>query len=203
MLNRHGGVTTNLKGDIPTEGLAFALRKETERPLDGKNFTRVELEKYIEAHWDELQEDGSYVGLWKDAGKVYLGVSRVVQDESQEVEAAKKADQIAIYIKNGQTRYIANYKRTPWGTYQYQGKKQAAVAGRTDARGLGPWGLARKFDPDQPRDDHGRCTDGGAEPAAGAQAGGLPDRGGVVGSADGVAASGGAHHSDGQEVRAA
>jgi SPP1 gp7 family putative phage head morphogenesis protein len=127
LLQGQGGGSINLYGDIPTKGYAFAPAKTTEQVFDAKQITVDDLEKYVADHHDTLKQDGMYLGSWTDAGKTYIDVSQVATDEAEAVDAARKADQIALYdIENAQTKYIAQYEKDSGGVYTYRQQDPAA-----------------------------------------------------------------------------
>lgn len=107
---KNGGVTMNLKRNVPNSGFSFAPSKVTEHAVDIKDFNQDTVKEYLRNNAKALAQPGNHLGGWIDGGKVYLDVSRVVSDQAEAMAAAKDADQLAIYnINSGQSEFLKDY----------------------------------------------------------------------------------------------
>lgn len=93
----NGGVTINLNGDIPTKGYSVATDKATEKVIKLDKITQKDVDSYIDEHFEDLQKEGNYLGMWIDEGQIYLDVPTVFTDKVAAVKAGKAADQLGIF----------------------------------------------------------------------------------------------------------
>jgi hypothetical protein len=83
--------------------------------------------EYVNKWYDQLGQEGSYIGLWPDGGNVYLDVTKVFNNEQEAIQSAIKAQQIGIYdLAKNQTKYSRDYQQTSGGAYQYKGENKGA-----------------------------------------------------------------------------
>lgn len=128
LTKKNGGVTIGLNGDVPTKGFAFSPRKDTEVVVPKKDFNDTHVSDYINTHFDKLAHPDSHLGIWEDNGKIYMDISHVVQDESQAVNRASKADQLAIFdLSKFDTKYTKDYEQKADSTYTYKGQNQGTT----------------------------------------------------------------------------
>lgn len=169
--------------DQPTHGYAVSIYKGREVVLDAKDVTVEALAKYAVQNWDLLQQGDNHFGGWHnpDDGKVYLDVSRVVRDAGEANRLAAAHDQIAYFdLHAGKSIPTTKGDDAKEADTRTRGRTQGAGhAGRldrdvqavdgqgADAGGSGERaaaarreGVKQHFDPNEPRDDHGRWTDG-------------------------------------------
>lgn len=95
----NGGMTTNIIGDSPTRGIAFAPRKDTEKIISGDDFNEDSLDAFIESNKSLLQKEGMHIGGWfnEEDGKWYLDISKVGEYNSSIIKEAQDAEQLAVY----------------------------------------------------------------------------------------------------------
>lgn len=132
LTQKNGGVTINLKGEIPTEGFSVATSKATERIVPQMEFTKDHLAQYVQDNWKHLQEAGRHIGAWIDNGQVYMDVPKVFTDKAEAAAAALKADQLGIFdLKNFETIGKDQYEKI------ISDAKAAAERNSTAIRGEG------------------------------------------------------------------
>jgi len=90
LTKKNGGVTINLKGDVPSQGFAYSPYKDVETVIPQENFSQADIDNFIEKYYDRLNQEGHHLGVWIDDGKVYIDISKVNPDEG-----AAAADSIA------------------------------------------------------------------------------------------------------------
>lgn len=93
----NGGVTINIKGDIPTDGYAYAPLKETEQVIPVEQFSPQHVNSFRELNKAALEDPRNHVGVWVDGGRVYLDVSRVGSRSRETITEAQGANQLAVY----------------------------------------------------------------------------------------------------------
>lgn len=86
-------------GDGPSSGYMVSLSKADEKTYPSTIFTPEDIQEYMNQHASEINAPGNYFGAWHDPedGNIYLDVSTNYQDYDQAVEAAKAANQLAIF----------------------------------------------------------------------------------------------------------
>ena len=92
-----GGVTINLKGEKPTEGYAFAPRKDTERIIPAAQLKLKDIDAFINDRLDDLTKKGAHLGMWTQDGDVYIDVSQVGPASAQTIAKAQAAQQLAVF----------------------------------------------------------------------------------------------------------
>lgn len=97
-VKKNGGAT--LKDDLNhadlKEGYMVSF-KDYEMILDEKEV----LEKDVTEFTEKAKALGGYVGLWMDAGKVFLDISTNIKDKHKAIKKGLEEKQLAIYdIKN-------------------------------------------------------------------------------------------------------
>lgn len=110
-----GGFTVKAIGlpHEPKTGYVVAQNPKLGAVIENaKTMPRAELKKklkeYIKINKDVLSQDGMYLGLWFNEGKLYLDVPSVIMDKDQAIQAGRDSDQIAIWD-------IANQMEIPTG----------------------------------------------------------------------------------------
>ena len=99
-LETKGGDTVSLQGLKPLHGFVVSTRAQHERKL--RQCTIDDIFTYLEEK--KIYMNGSeYVGAWLDGDVVYLDIVEVIPDVTKAIEAAKKANQLAIYHLDTQT----------------------------------------------------------------------------------------------------
>lgn len=96
---KNGGMTTNVLGDSPSEGIAFAPRKDTETIIKDADFNEESLDKFVDKHWDTLKQKGMHIGGWHntDDGNWYLDISKVGPYNKNTIKEAQDAEQLAVF----------------------------------------------------------------------------------------------------------
>jgi hypothetical protein len=100
-IHADGGVTWSLsKGDmVGTDNYAVAVYPERAQILDEADFENIE--QFITANSDLLNNPENSFGAWSHDGKVYLDVVATIPDVNQAIELGKQHNQIAIWdLKN-------------------------------------------------------------------------------------------------------
>lgn len=108
----NGGVTINMKGEMPTDGYAVGTGKQYEQIVPENQYSPATTAKYMTDHAGVLNQPGNHLGMWVDNGKVYYDVSTVHPDPVQASKAAKNIGEEGIYdLKNGTTIGKADYEK--------------------------------------------------------------------------------------------
>lgn len=134
-----GGVTIDLEGDQPSEGYAYAPSKDTEKPIPADKLTPEDIDSYIDAHYDELSQEGNHLGMWTEGDNVYLDVSQVGPPDASTIEKAQGANQLAVFdLKTFDTIDIGKmgsrgYERTGKAS-DLHNQHQGQVKGATESR---------------------------------------------------------------------
>jgi 2'-5' RNA ligase len=177
----NGGMTTSVTGNSPSEGIAFAPRKDTERIIKDSDFNEESLDKFVDEHWDTLKQDGMHIGGWfnNDDSNWYLDISKVGPYNKNTIKEAQDAEQLAVFdlktfneiktgdIKDGkyiksaepETIYAEAFGRGDQGGVQNSSQKSSTEEEENRT--------VNKYNPSQPRDGDGQWTDGGGGGSAG------------------------------------
>lgn len=177
----NGGMTTNVAGDSPTEGIAFAPRKDTERIISSKDFDETTLNNFVDEHFATLQQEGMHIGGWfnEDDGNWYLDISKVGGYNKNVIQEAQNAEQLAVFdlktFKEIKTGDIVNGQYKKSGTAEaifsqaFEGRDESSVQRETkETNASTNKELAENYNPSQPRDDSGRWSGGGGSGASSA-----------------------------------
>lgn len=97
LIRDNGGVTIDLEGKQPNKGFAFAPKKKTEVVVPEAEFTPEHIDRFIDNNIEELTKKGNNLGVWFQDGNYYIDVSRVGDPIVDTVEAAQKAEQLAVF----------------------------------------------------------------------------------------------------------
>lgn len=101
VLADQGGFTYNPKrGQLRRKGVAVAIAKKYERPVDEADFKENGeqiIKDYMRQHSEVLAQPNAHLGAWKDGGKVYLDISIVKGSLSDAAEIGRANDQIGIF----------------------------------------------------------------------------------------------------------
>ena len=103
IIRKNGGITINLEGKKPTQGLAFAPRKDTEEKIPKEKLTEEYVVSFIKKNIKELSTPKNYLGAWynEEDGKIYIDVSRVGKINSETIYEAYEAEQLKVFdLKN-------------------------------------------------------------------------------------------------------
>lgn len=120
LTKKNGGVTINLDGDVPQKGFAYSPFKNIETIVSEKEFSQGHVDKFIETHYNELNKEGSHLGVWIDDGKVYMDISKVIPNEQMAVMDSIKNNQIGLFdLSTFETKLIKNYEKIN-NTYTYK-----------------------------------------------------------------------------------
>lgn len=123
LTQKNGGVTINLKGDIPHTGFAYSPYKDVETIIPQAEFSQAHVDNFIEKNYNKLNEEGNHLGVWIDNGKVYLDISKVNPDENSAVVDSLKNNQIGLFdLSTFETKPIKDYEKIG-DTYIYKRKK--------------------------------------------------------------------------------
>lgn len=123
LTRRNGGVTINLKGDVPTQGFAYSPYKDTETKIIKENFSDTDIDNFIEKYYDRLIQEGHHLGAWEDNGTIYLDISKVNPDENAAVADALANDQLALFdLSTFETKFMKDYEKIN-NTYRHKGQK--------------------------------------------------------------------------------
>lgn len=99
LTKKNGGVTINLKGDVPTQGYAVAPNKATETIIPKEQYAAdpvTAIEKYIVQHLQELQAGEAHFGGWiNENGDFVADVSHVVDTPYKAANIAQAGNQDA------------------------------------------------------------------------------------------------------------
>ena len=97
-VNHNGGITIDKKGsEYKGKGYAVAVSKDLELVIDESLFIPELIDQVIKHYGDKLNRDRVFLGIWKEAGKVYFDLSEVVTDKDQAIELGKERNQLAIF----------------------------------------------------------------------------------------------------------
>lgn len=92
-----GGVTINLEEGAPSNGFAYAPRKDTEFRVAEADFKPEHIDRYVDSHLEDLAKPGNHLGIWVQDGNVYIDISRVGKPDVSTILEAQAADQLAVY----------------------------------------------------------------------------------------------------------
>ncbi len=113
LTKKNGGVTINLKGDVPTAGFAYSPYKDVETIIPQEKFSQTDIDNFVEKYYNRLSEDGNHLGVWIDEGKVYIDISKVNPDENAAVIDSLKNNQIGLFdLSTFETKNLKNYEKT-------------------------------------------------------------------------------------------
>jgi len=93
----NGGITIDLEGDQPSDGYAYAPRKDTEVKILKSEMTPEDIDHYIDTHHELLSQRGNHLGLWEEGDYFYLDVSRVGSPTARTIAGAQANDQLGVY----------------------------------------------------------------------------------------------------------
>lgn len=93
----NGGFTTDLEGNQPSSGYAFAPNKDTEVSVPTAQFSPKVVADFIKNNAEELAKPGNHIGTWEDGDQTYLDVSRVGPASADTLAAAQDAHQLAAF----------------------------------------------------------------------------------------------------------
>ena len=123
LTKKNGGVTINLKGDVPEKGFAYSPYKDVETIVAKEKFGDTDIDNFIEKHYTRLTQEGHHIGAWEDGGKIYLDISKVNPDESLAAADALMNDQLALFdLSTFETKFMKDYEKIN-NTYRHKGKK--------------------------------------------------------------------------------
>ena len=112
LTKKNGGVTINLKGDIPTKGYVYAPSKLTETKIPADKFSVSDVNNFKQKYYKELSEPGNHFGAWLEDGNIVLDVSRVEEDVSKAVKGAGTSDQDGVFnLSDFTTTYKKDYEK--------------------------------------------------------------------------------------------
>jgi len=99
---QNGGATMDLEGNTPLQGYSYGPYKDREYKVPTQAFMdnpRAHLEKFFNLNKDKLGIDGHHIGTWIDpeTGHTYLDVVKVGEPHRDTIDAAQKAQQLAVY----------------------------------------------------------------------------------------------------------
>lgn len=101
VLAEQGGFTFNpRRGELRRSGIAVAVSKKYELPVDEAEFKRDGvniIKSYMSQHSEVLAQPNAHLGAWKDKGKVYLDISIVKRTLSDAADIGRANDQIGIF----------------------------------------------------------------------------------------------------------
>ncbi|MBX4188106.1 MAG: hypothetical protein KW793_03150, partial [Candidatus Doudnabacteria bacterium] len=124
LTRKNGGVTVKLNGDMPVSGYVFSPYKNVETVIPKEKFSVKDVDAFIDKHFNLLNQEEHHLGIWIDDGKVYIDVSKVIDDEQRAVEESLHANQIGLFdLQNFETKYLDKYEKNSSG-YTYKGEKQ-------------------------------------------------------------------------------
>lgn len=107
-LREKGGFTYNAVGDyFPKKGYALSVFRDREQIYENR-VTAKQLREYLEKNRDLLTQKGNAVGAWfnPEESKIYLDISKVVEDEDEARKLAVANRQEAYYsLHGGETVY--------------------------------------------------------------------------------------------------
>jgi len=116
-----GGSTIDYRTGKDLSGTPFysvAIRKGDDKVIEGSRLSREDVEKFIEDHWDELQEPGATVGTWwRDDGAHVLDVVRTIPKDKldEAVRAGVELDQDALFdLEKFETVYLKDPETKGW-----------------------------------------------------------------------------------------
>ena len=95
-----GGVT--LSKDLTPyngKGYAVALKKDAEIVVSDADFSSV-ADTIISGLQHSIKDNNVYIGIWKDADKVYIDLSEILDNKEQAITKGKERDQIAVFDFN-------------------------------------------------------------------------------------------------------
>ena len=155
----NGGMTTDIEGNSPSEGIAFAPRKDTEKIISSTNFDEKALDSFIDEHFEILQEEGMHIGGWfnEEDGNWYLDISKVGGYNKDIIQEAQDAEQLAVFdLKSFKEIKTGDIKD---GKYEKAGEPEAIF---DKAFGKGNEGTVQKAsDEDDESDTQEEITDFG------------------------------------------
>lgn len=102
-----GGTIHAITGQTPTKGFMVAVGKDYAEiapasVLDSVNDAQKTLGKFTKDHADLLNLPDYFIGLWLNAGKLYLDVAQNIWDPTIAILAGINRNQIAIWdVVNG------------------------------------------------------------------------------------------------------
>ena len=94
---KNDGVTISLGGKIPTNGVAFSPYKEFETRIKIEDFSKEDVQTFVDRNMDVLNQDGNNIGLWVEGGDMMIDVSRVVELDEAAIKAAQSNEQLAMW----------------------------------------------------------------------------------------------------------
>jgi hypothetical protein len=74
---KNGGITINVKGTMPTDGYGVETAPKLTLEIPEAELTPKIIEKFVSSHAGELSKPNAHLGMWKNEGKWYLGISEV------------------------------------------------------------------------------------------------------------------------------
>ncbi len=94
--------------EIPKEGAIVSIFPELSEGIDADYFTPADLARYFIKNREVLRQPGNYAGAWKNEGRMYLDVSRIVKTHAEAAALCIKHDQKGFFdLKEGK-EYITN-----------------------------------------------------------------------------------------------
>lgn len=113
----NGGITINLKGEVPTKGYAYSPFKDTETVIPIEKTNPEIVGQFIDKNLEKLSQPGHNIGGWIEDGKVYFDISKVGEPNPATIAEAEAANELAvfdlekfetIYTKHGQKTNVSN-----------------------------------------------------------------------------------------------
>lgn len=116
-----GGFTFNpKKNQLRRKGIAVAIAKKYELPVDEKEFAKNGekiIKDYMRQYSEVLAKPNAHLGAWKDKGKVYLDISIVKGSLDEAASIGRANDQIGIFDLATFTTW--NRMKVASGEYKY------------------------------------------------------------------------------------
>lgn len=131
----NGGVSINLKGDMPSDGFAYSPYPDAEQVVNRADFTPDVIDAYRSKHFDRLQQPGNVLGIWADGDQVYLDISRVGPANGETLNEAIQGEQLAVFDL-GRMQEVRLGERTPEGYRAFhEGTNHPYLAARRAGEG--------------------------------------------------------------------
>jgi hypothetical protein len=94
-IQKQGGVTISVRGEVPKKGFAVAGIGATEKVIEA--VTLKDVREYMRANKAILAEPRRFLGAWVSDGKTYLDVPEIIPDRDEALKTATARGELAIY----------------------------------------------------------------------------------------------------------
>jgi hypothetical protein len=103
-VHAHDGYSVNIRGDVPTDGYMVGGEVDSLVLTEDDLFPMRDTDTWLVKHLDLLDNPVYFAGVWTDAdtGKVYVDISRKVDDLYTALAIAESRGELAIWdVVNG------------------------------------------------------------------------------------------------------